>query len=771
MSNRPSGHVENNFTGGLKTEYTGLNFPENACTDADNCTFSLTGEVSSRYGINYEANYSTRGINIDSIAKCSYKWNNVGGDGTTRLLVEQLGNNLYFYRSTDATVAAPLSTTLLASTVNINAFYVGGPATNTLECDYTDGNGYLFVFHPSCSPFYVSYSAGTLTATKIDIKVRDFNGIPETGVATDFRPPTLSTSHQYNLVNQGWTAGGAWMAVDITNTVTIGTGSKVFTVASGIATVTNGDLVQIHGAGLIGNPVMTGTVTSYVGTALTVNVFSSVGGGGSAVFSIVEVNQGYIDAWLSAAGNYPSNGDIWWLFKNASGNFDPATTLARVTINTGPAINGHFVVDAFNQQRSATSGIPGLTTTSTSVRPRTGTWFLGRIWYTGVDASFAASGTAPYYSWTENIYFSQTIVGTNQFGYCYQTHDPTSQDFADLLPTDGGVITIQGAGSIYKIFPIENGLLVHAANGIWFITGNQGIGFTATDYTITKISAIQTSSSTSFINVLGYPMFWNQEGIYTVAPNDRGKLEVTNLCFGTILSFYEDIPVVSKRFARGDYDPINFTISWLFRSTEESGIANRYHFDRVLNFKTPNKAFYPYTIASGNSGSYVHDLKFINDPGGDFTAAPAAMKYFAHFGADTAASTAFAEENDATRMVDFYSQNNAGFPYESYFITGYKLYGQAITKFQPVYFQIFSRTDEVTGYKIQGIWDYANNTDSGRYSETQLVTNALSNFGVVYKRHRIRGRGLALQLKVSSATGLPFRIIGWSSLESVNAGM
>jgi len=72
-----------------------------------------------------------------------------------------------------------------------------------------------------------------------------------------------------------------------------------------------------------------------------------------------------------------------------------------------------------------------------------------------VDDSFTASGTAPRYSWSENIYFSQIVETTDQFGRCYQTNDPTSEDLFDLLPTDGGVIQIQGSGSVYKLFPVQ----------------------------------------------------------------------------------------------------------------------------------------------------------------------------------------------------------------------------------------------------------------------------------------------------------------------------
>lgn len=764
MPQQMTNSVENNFSGGLKTEFSPLNFPENACTDTDNCIFSIIGTVNRRPGINNEAHAAFNAVPNASKAINTYKWNNVGGEGSTKILVKQIGSALYFYRSTSATLTSPLSTTLFGPPIDLNTFYTGTGDVAATECQFTDGNGYLFVFHPSCTPFYCKYSAGVISGTAINIKIRDFTGIPEIGVAVNFRPSVLSPEHQYNLNNQGWTSGGAWQLIDNTNTVSIGTGSKVFTVTAAVGGVNTGDLVQITGAGLSGNPVMTGTVTSYVGTALTVNVFSSSSTGGSANFVLTQINVGYINTWFSGVGNYPSNADVWWLFKNSSGTFDPTTTVASVTLNTGYAARGHFVLDAFNQQRNVASGVSGLTAITTAIRPRTGTWFQGRVWYTGVDASQAATGDAPYYTWTENIYFSQTITSIDQFGFCYQNNDPTSEDFFDLLPTDGGVITIQGCGSIYKLFPIQNGLLVFAANGIWFITGSQGIGFSANDYTITKISSVQSISSTSFVDVLGYPVFWNEEGIYDVQPSQQGGgLQVNNLCWGTILSFYNSIPVVSKKYVRGDYNPIDFVVKWVFKDTTETSVTDRYRFNRILNYNTANKSFYPASITTSSTGPFIHDVKFINDPGGSSVSYPAVDKYLV---SSNNISFTFAEENDYTNWMDFEI-----YPYTSYFTTGFRVHGQALRKFQPVYLLMYSDGSEPTAYKIQGIWDFAGNPNSGRYSTIQMVTNALTRFSTLYRRHKIRGRGVSLQFKVISVDGLPFNIIGWGSQESQNASI
>lgn len=780
-------NVENNFTAGLKTEYTGLNFPENACTDVDNCTFGLTGEVSRRLGIDYEDNFTFFSANRQNKAMSSYKWKNAGGIGTVEILVRQIGFMIYYYRYSDTTTSTSISSTKLSTETNLMTYRVGSNSVEDIECQYADGNGYLFIFHPGCNPIYLTYNpdTGVINSFPIEIKIRDFLGVPEPGVLPQTRPLTLSAQHKYNLTNQGWTSGSAWSAQDTTNTQSIPAStpaSRTFTVASGIAGISPGQSVRIDAtnpsSGLFIANAMLGSVTSYAGTSLTINVTyastylgGSLAGGVFEVYDIYQVSGGYIDTWFTAAGNYPSNSDVWWRFKNSSGAFDPATMIDKVTVNSGPAPRGHFILSAFDQERSAAAGFAGITGIFTNARPKTGAWFQGRVWYAGADDSNPPLGTAPFYTWTENIYFSQVIEGQEQFPMCYQNNDPTSEDAFDLLPTDGGVITIQGCGTIYKLFPVQNGLLVFAANGIWFITGSQGIGFSANDYTITKVSEIRCLSGASFVNVLGWPMFWNVEGIYQVGLSPQGGgIVVNNLCDGTILSFYRDIPTISKIYARGDYNPTDFVIKWVFRDTAETSITSRYEYNRVLNFNTANKAFYPYSREEGGTNTKIHDVKYINVISSASSPEPT-DKYLISDGLVTNASILFAEEKDDIHWTDFYSAAQPGVNYISYFVTGYKLHGKGIAKFQPVYLRMFSQADVPTAYKIQGIWDYANNPNSGRYSAIQLISNAINRQGILYRRHKIRGSGLALQLKVISQDGKPFNIIGWSSLETQNMSM
>jgi hypothetical protein len=775
-----SASLMNNFIGGLKTEFTGLNFPENAATDTQNVVFSIIGEALRREGIDLEANNVKQALMQSGVAFNTYKWTNVGGDGSTQVLVVQIGNTLYFFTSSASTATNPLSSQLLASTVTVSTYQAtGNTATvSQTECQFTDGNGYLFVFHPDCDPFYCTYNAGSISSAGITIQIRDFAGINDT-LAVNYRPPSLSAEHQYNLNNQGWISGTGWTASSNSPQIMTTAGSYSFAVATGIAAISSGQAVSGTGFAIFGfnaNPQAAisfgATVTGYSTSTLTLSVSQIVYAPGfisSATVSqwtFTEVAQGFLNTWVSAEGNYPSNSDIWYEYKDNTGAFNPATTAPFVSVGAGQSPQGHFIFSAFNQNRAVSSGISGLTAVTTNARPRCGTWFQGRVWYAGVDASQQATGDAQYNTWTESIYFSQIVNTPVDFGSCYQVNDPTDETLNALLPTDGGVIVIQGCGSIYNLFPIQNGVLVFAANGIWIIRGNQGLGFTADDYSINKIANIQSISSTSLINVNGWPMFWNEEGIYAIAPGKEqapygfGGLTVEPITVGTILTYYNNIPRDSKRFVRGDYNPIDYVVQWCFRSTQEAGISNRYQFDTILNLNVYNKAFYPYTISPDNV-YYISDIIYMSYPSGILDPT---FKYFATDGTNIS----FAEERDDTNWVDWFSVDNTGVDYVSYFITGYNLHGKALMKWSSNYIYMYANNSNPYAYTIQAIWDYANTGNSGRYSTIQTITNYSPNFSSVFRRHKLRGHGMSMQIKVSSVTGQPFAFYGWAMSDLID---
>ena len=695
-------NVENNFVNGLITEASGLNFPQAAVTETYNCIFDLDGSVYRRLGFDFEDNYQTKTIDRSNKTINTYLWRNVAGNGDSTVLVMQVGNTVYFYK-TDGT--GNFSNGAVVDTLTLTPVS-GAPEISTVECQYSDGNGYLFITHPYCDPVKVSFDVDSdnITATTLDLKIRDFEGALADVLGITDRPTSdlssLEVNHKYNLYNQGWTT-----------------------------------------------------------TNLTI--------------------------WDTAQTTMPSNADVMWRFKDSNNNFDASNdSIARITAGNTPAPNGHFILSLSDQNRNSASGLTGLSSTTTGFqRPSTSAFFAGRIFYTGIN----------YIGFNSDIYFTQIIERDEQYEQCYQINDPTSEDLFDLLPTDGGVISIPEAGSIVKLFTVPGGLCVFAANGIWFITGSTGIGFTATDYSVQKIAEVNTLSACSFVNVAGYPCWWNSEGIYLMSA--QGNLpSVQNISYPKIKTFFDEIPISCKRLARGFYQATEGHIRWVYRSSSTSNLTEAYEFDRILNFNIRTGAFYPWSVSDSNIkiNSIVSTelitrpitvLNVIDSSGNNvidsignqviaFSESGSSElqfdKYLVSYSDSGSFEITFADRKNEN-YVDWFSTDE-GVPYTSYFITGYKLAGKAINRFQNNYIRIFSRLDDPVSYRFQGIWDYATSGSStGRWSVNQLVEHPDSDYSNVSKRLKVRGHGLALQFRVSSVEGKSFDIIGWSGLETINA--
>jgi len=584
----------------------------------------------------------------------------------------------------------------------------GAPVSSTAEAQFCDGNGYLIVTHPYCEPMRISYdiAAHTATATNIILKIRDFEGAVADPNAVDARP--------------------------------------------------------------------TSTLAA-LNTSHAYNLY----------------NQGWTTAnltiWDTAQTTMPSNADVMWRFKDATDNFDASNaSIARITSGNTPAPKGHFVLTLSNQDRNTASGLTGVTPTTTSFqRPSACAFFAGRVFYSGIN----------YVGFNSNIYFTQIVERVDQYGSTYQVNDPTAEDLFDLLPSDGGVIAIPEAGTIIKMFTIPGGLCVFAANGVWFITGSTGLGFTATDYAVIKIADINTISDSSFVNVGGFPAWWNSEGIYIMQGGQSSMPTVKSMTYDTIKTFYDGIPVVSKRYARGFFDKTDGHIRWLYKSEAASQLEEIYEYDRVLNFNIRTNAFYPWTISDSdvkvnailsselvtrpvdvNNVAKNNLTDLVIDSLGNQVITYSASgsndqqfdKYLVSYPSGGSYKFTFANRTDGT-YKDWESYDDFGVNYNSYLRSGTKMSGQALEKFQTNYINIYSRLDTPVKYNFQGMWDFANTGNTGRWSSSQQVTHTDTNYDNATRRLKVRGHGKALQFKLSSVLDEPFDIIGWSSLQSINA--
>jgi hypothetical protein len=730
VARRIATSVENNFKGGLITEITGLNFPENACTETFDCVHDEKGRTTRRPGFEFEENYETVELPEDTGVVSGFTWNNVTGSGAVSLRVQQIGSTLYFYNITSD---ASLSDSVIADTVNLQT-YASGPDVDTSlnECQFAAGNGYLIVTHPQAEPLYVVYDVETevITETVIDMQIRDLAGVDD-ALGIEDRPTatvgSLTAEHKYNLFNQGW-------------------------------------------------------------------YFDS---------------NAALTAWDTAESTMPSNADVWWQFKNASDAFD-ATTIPNVFSAGTPAPKGHYLLNLFEQDRSTVSGIATLDVVDTGdARFSTCAFMGGRVFYAGL----AAAG------FSSTVYFTQIIEDVSQLGTLHQKYDPTSETISDLIPSDGGTIPIFGLESVVRLVSLVNVLLVFATNGIWAITGSEGLGFTANDFTITKISSIGSVSAPSFVDVDGFPYWWNLDGIYKLVPGGNegrqnattaqtGGFEVVSLTNFTIRSFYNEIPMGSKARARGAYNPLDKIVRWLYRDTDSTGPTDDYNFDRLLNYNLLTEAFYPWRIPEHDV--QIHDV-FLTRGEGGIQAREEVLE--SHEGQDDFEFTIWDEDGDpvtvfaldrfvieprfkflcsypnadnpSNREYTFAEARNGGSDnwldwvgydggtvYDSTFTSGYKIHGETIRYFQSNYAFVFLDQEEGASALMRGLWEWTTDASTKRWSTPQQVYNeARTNRAVNYRRLKVRGKGKALQLKFNSVSGRPFTLIGWSIFETSNASI
>jgi hypothetical protein len=694
--------VENNFSRGLITEATAMNYPENSVVEADNCVFAKNGRVIRRYGIDFELNWETISFEdlgvmgnalapedyYDELAITEYEWTTVNNNGNISFLVVQIGNLLTFYQISDTN---EISNTRKSFTVDLGLYQVEpgyndeGQYVASERCSFSSGFGYLFVTHPLCNPFYIRYDEDTDTIenVQIDIKIRDFERIDD-DLEIDTRPSTLTNAHKYNLYNQGWYA-------------------------------------------VARNAVPT-----------TINVLTY---------------------WDNTRTDFPSNADVWWVFKNASELVDSTRFDTTSTGNT-PAPSGHFIYNAFNIDRNSSISVTGLDSPSTSSRPGVCSFYAGRVWYAGTKATDFAS----------KIYFSKIVEGTTDFGRCYQMNDPTSEELSDLLETDGGVINIPDVAQVLKMLAVGTSLFVFATNGTWRISGPNGV-FQANDYSVDKISSASITAPDSVVLAEGLPFWWDKAGIYNIQfDQTSNQAQVLNVSEQTIQTLINNIPDENLQYVKGVYNNINKTIHWVYKSTSSTTNFELYSYNKLLVLNLTSQSFSPQTISTETPKvvGLTFTSKSNNDPLIDQPSA-SLVKFLTvgDFGNDDRRAFTISQFNN-TEYYDWKSFNTTGIDFSSYFITGYRVRGELLKKFQSNYVVVISSQEPNASCFIQGIWDYSNDPFYGRFTTTQQIFKSDTTKDYSRRKLKMRGNGYSLQFKFYSESGKPFTLIGWATSDSGN---
>lgn len=702
--------VENAFTRGLVTEVTGVNSPENSVSDTINIIYDRRGRARTRPGFAHEETAAVPASTAG--AKVEFIWETFSSANNKTIVVSQMGSTVRFFSSETGN---DITASVLPFTINLNSFKTSSFSTAQVRdtaASFASGKGYLFITHPYCSPIYVTYNSDdTITTKSITIEIRDFEGV-EDNLEIDERPSTLTSLHRYNLLNQGWYATVQGSPDDFPN------------------------------------PVQA------------------------------------LAFWDSERDDFPANSDAWWYYTTTfvngaaagpstpNGKFDPAQadTLAGLYGNA-PVPKGHYIFNAFQTTRSNTPGVGTVPESSSGgVRPSCVAFFAGRAFFAGVNAN----------NFSSTVYFSQIIEQDEQLGRCYQLNDPTSKEAFDLLPSDGGTVKIQDIATILDLKVVGQSLYIFATNGVWSITGSNDGPFKATDYFVSKVSSFPALSRSSIVDVGGLPIWWNYEGIFALQKSEVGIDNVTNLTQTTIQSFYDDIPQSPKVFAKGVFNDQEGLVYWLYSNNEE----DKWSYTNILVFDVITKGFYVFTTPTGTfpivgmvsvraSIEGILEEPIVTnllDPvvtiSGDpviintFTDSVASKKTFKYL---TASSTAYRwADMDSVSYSDYGTTPD----YQRFFITGYRIRGDLLKRSQTNYLTVIMEDQLNASCFVQGLWDWSNSEDSGRFSNPQQVYRPRTFRNYQRSNLVIRGNGYSLQFKFFGEPGKPFIITGWAGFDT-----
>ena len=459
---------------------------------------------------------------------------------------------------------------------------------------------------------------------------------------------------------------------------------------------------------------------------------------------------------LYASNSTPASGTDGTSLGSTTLSSDQLTSVEIMSNDTTTAYQ--YVWVYFAPNASDTIGVAEVrffSGTASLDKPTCVSFFSGRVFYGGIISEGISN----------NIYFSQIIESEDQYGRCYQKNDPTSEDFSDLLPDDGGVIKIPEMGTLRKLYAYQNALLCFASNGVWLIQGSSGSIFKADGYQVKKISSIGVDSAYSCISIKGLPAWWGEDGIYTIQFDaNYDSFTPVSLTDDIIEMFYATIPLENKKYIKGAYDNIEQIAYWLYNDDSNLG-TDKYQYNSVLCMDAKSRAFYLWEIGSG---PIVRDIMYIKPA--DRTS-DSKLKFLLHRNyTGSAADQTFGEVLN-TNYIDW-EEEGTETNYDSYFVTGYKIDGQTQRFFQGNYIFVFLEQETNASCFAQYVFDFTTSANTGKWSTQQQIYNEnLLNRNVNYRRLKMRGKGRALQIRFESEDRKPFTIIGWSIFETQNAGL
>ena len=761
------------FVAGLITEATPLTFPANASLDEDNFVLNRKGSRQRRLGMDFEEGYSevltSVPVSVSGEITISYhRWINAGGDPDSNLLVVQVGSELKFF---DQSIS-PLSSALIHT-------YKFEAIDNPKSFSYAVVDGLLVVAtnSPDISIFEYDKTLGSITVSTKRLKIRDLFGLEDIvdgvnlreGSGVTVRPATQTSAHIYNLRNQTWAEPRKPLASE----------------------------------------VITDTITEFR---------------------------------LNAGGKFPSNSDqvTYTLYPDTGNPLDRvserfvAKDLVANPVGTFPASNGYFIIDALARGTSRVTeytllrsrypqlGFPisSLPADSTPGGATVITEYAGRVWYSGFSGD-VIDGDAHSPRMASYVLFSQLVEDPTDIVKCYQDGDPTSKEDPDLLDNDGGFIRIDGAYGITRLVNVGAAIMVVAANGVWMIQGGSDYGFKATNYLVTKITGRGCISPSSLVVVDNTFMYWADDGIYSVAPNQFGDYEATNLTRNTIQSLYDSISTLERAACEGVYDTYQQKVRWVYNN-RFSGVGEV----KELILDITLGAFYTHTIKAQDMtrlplvvGGFImppfrieqeQNLVVVGSEqvvrsGEDVYVMADVRKanitevlYLIITGTSPTISYSFGFYRDE-EFKDWKSVDGEGVDAYAYLLTGW-LSGGDYQRYKQVPYITFHFNKTEDGFVetvggdwepthpssclVSAQWDWSNHVNSGQWGrqfqayrfKRHYIPGDISDefnngYQTVVTKNKLRGKGKVLSLLIETEPGKDCQLLGWSMVMTSNGNV
>lgn len=766
----------NSFIKGLVTEASPLTFPENASLDEDNFNLLRDGSRGRRLGMDFEPNYqeiegpSSGG---GEMAVSTFTWENAGGVPSKTLLAIQTGRVIKVVDPDISPISSGTVYTLIIS-----------EASDSQVFSYANIDGDLVIASGTKNIYIVSSDNGSFSSRTDYIKVRDQFGLEDVvegrnlfeGGGISFRPPTTTDAHTYNLRNQGW-----------------------------------------------GIPRDPGDIKFDAGDALR-----------DPVYWFKEGTPG-------PANRFPSNADkvTYALYPNPAdednrtGEQFYGRDLRNNPPGNFPTAKGYFIIDALERGISRLEAIATLYSDNPQLMyaisdlpadktpggPTSVAEYAGRVWYAGfsgnvIDGDSKSPHLASY------VFYSQLVQDPSTITHCYQEGDPTSKEAPDLLDTDGGFIRVDGAYNIQALLNVGSGIMVVAENGVWMITGGSDYGFSANNNMRRKVSERGVQSPGSVVSIDNSFMFWSDDAIYQVGPDQFGDYAANNMTQNTIQSFYDDINPLDKFYAQGNYDSYEGKVRWVYRNRlGETSPAKELVFDLNLG------AFYTHTIGALEDSTFPRvaalveipafrlneeDTAVVNDGEAVVNDGEAVTGQVSTRGSSTKelmyivltsnnpVKYSFAYYRDLS-FKDWVSKDGVGVDAPAFLVTGYLSGGDFLRDKQAPYIQFyFIRTEDgfeddgsgnlfptnPSGCIVQAQWEWSNSANSNRwgnpfqayryrrrYMPSGPGDSFDNGFEVLSTKSKLRGKGKVLSLKINTEPGKDCKLLGWSMLVGVTGNV